>query len=404
MPSKNMLPKGKRRHTVKKEYRVARTAANELAEQEQAARDAALYSTPVELEDDDEEINLADGAEVSDVPVAAAPVIIPEELIADAEDANKRLDAVLARRIVGISRARVQLWIERGSVTVDGEVVRASHKLRGGETIRIQGDLAPAPLKAVAEDIPLDVVYEDLDLAVINKPSAMMVHAGNGATEEARHRGTLVNALLHHFAQLSSVGGDLRPGIVHRLDKETSGLILVAKNDVTHRKLSEMFSERRINKTYIALLHGALKQQSGTINSAIARDTIRRTRMRAIQRADEKGTARSAITHYKVMQRIDTPWGRFTLVEVKIETGRTHQIRVHLSSIGHPVVGDALYGAPHSLPSAKNSTVAAPQLQRNFLHAARLEFAHPTSQKPMQLEAPLPPELIAFLDVLRSNK
>jgi 23S rRNA pseudouridine1911/1915/1917 synthase len=393
-----MIPKGRRRHSVKAEYRAARTAATEM----EAAREQAAFEAAGEIVNEDE-------VEIAGVPDTepVAAVEIPDQLIADSADANRRLDAVLAQRIAGISRARVQMWIERGGVLVNDEVVRASHKLHAGDRIRIEGDLAPAPLKAEPENIPLDIIYEDDDLAVINKPAGMMVHAGNGATEEATHRGTLVNALLHHFSQLSAVGGALRPGIVHRLDKETSGLILVAKNDVAHRRLSEMFSERKMQKTYIALVHGVVKLDSGTINAPITRDAVRRTRMKALTSNYETKSARNAVTHYRVMERIDSPWGRFTLLEVRIETGRTHQIRVHMSSIGHPVVGDVLYGAPREILPAKNAVkkpqIEALHLERNFLHAARLVFSHPTSKREMKLEAPLPPELNTFLNRLREK-
>jgi 23S rRNA pseudouridine1911/1915/1917 synthase len=244
-------------------------------------------------------------------------------------------------------------------------------------------------LRAISEDIPLDIVYEDDDLAVINKPAGMMVHAGAGATEDERNRGTLVNALLHRFRALSNVGGELRPGIVHRLDKETSGLIVVAKNDSAHRKLAAEFSGRRVKKTYIALVHGWPKKDRGTIASSINRDAVRRTRM-----TTRRSGGREAITHYEVQRRIESPYGKFALLELKIETGRTHQIRVHMSSLGHPVVGDTLYGAPREISIQTGTPIS---LQRNFLHSAALQFAHPRTGEAMNLSIPLPEQLDGFL-------
>jgi 23S rRNA pseudouridine1911/1915/1917 synthase len=326
------------------------------------------------------------------------------------EDAGQRLDHYLVAQLDGVSRSRVQLLLDQGDVLVNGEREKASLKLRGGETILITGEPHPAPLKAVAEDIPLDVVYEDADLAVVNKPAGMMVHAGSGQNDDERSRGTLVNALLFRFQKLSSTGGELRPGIVHRLDKETSGLIIVAKNDRAHNALAEMFSAREVRKTYIALVHGAVERPRGTVNAAIARDPVRRTRMTT----RESENSRSAVSHYEVLRRIETRFGKFTLVQVRIETGRTHQIRVHMASIGHPVVGDTLYGAAGRVTDQKASQVVISKaarrklnpdrlrLERNFLHAAKLEFAHPRSHKLLQLEAPLPPELVGFLEKLEA--
>ena len=318
--------------------------------------------------------------------------------------AGNRLDAWLTAQLENVSRARVQLLLSEGKVLVDGATAKASLKLRGGETVEVLGDPAPRPLRAIAESIPLDIVYEDEDLSVINKPAGMMVHAGAGATDDERNMGTLVNALLGHYQQLSSTGGALRPGIVHRLDKQTSGLIIVARNDAAHLKLAEMFSRRQMRKTYLALLHGNVKQDRGTINAAISRDAIRRTRMTTRR---EEG-ARAAVSHYTVQERFDTRFGKFTLVSVRIETGRTHQIRVHLSSIGHPVVGDTLYGAPANLtvPGPRKKSDPPPEtiaLDRNFLHAAELEFAHPRTGKPLLLQAPLPTELQAFIEQIREN-
>jgi 23S rRNA pseudouridine1911/1915/1917 synthase len=322
-----------------------------------------------------------------------------------AEAAGQRLDQFLAAQLEGVSRSRVQMLMDQGDVLVNGEREKASLKLRGGERIAITGEPHPAPLKATAEDIPLDVVYEDADLAVVNKPAGMMVHAGSGQNEDARSRGTLVNALLYRFKALSSTGGDLRPGIVHRLDKDTSGLIVVAKNDRTHAALGEMFASRQMKKTYIALVQGKVERQKGTINAGVGRDPMRRTRMTA----KPQDNARSAVSHYDVARRFENRFGKFTLVRVRIETGRTHQIRVHMASIGHPVVGDLLYGGAGQLTDQVASQAATSKaarrkseperlrLGRNFLHAAQLEFAHPTTGKLLQLEAPLPEELESFL-------
>ncbi len=322
------------------------------------------------------------------------------------EAAGQRLDQFLASQMEGVSRSRIQLLLEQGDVLVDGEHRKASFRLRGGEAIAITGEPRPAPLKAMAEAIPLDVVFEDKDFAVVNKPAGMMVHAGSGQNEDARSRGTLVNALLHRFKALSSTGGDLRPGIVHRLDKDTSGLIVVAKNDRAHAALAEMFSARRIQKTYIALVQGAVEREKGTINASVGRDPMRRTRMTA----KPTENARSAVSHYEVVRRFATRFGKFTMVKVRIETGRTHQIRVHMASIGYPVVGDTLYGAAGQLtentpPSgtATQRKIREPErlrLGRNFLHAAELEFAHPISGKLLELKAQLPMELEAFLSAL----
>ena len=293
------------------------------------------------------------------------------------------------------SRSRVQQLISEGKVLVNDAVERASYRLRGDEQIAVTGQIVLPPLRALAEDIALDIVYEDDDLAVINKPAGMMVHAGAGATDDARNRGTLVNALLHHFAQLSGVGGELRPGIVHRLDKETSGLIVVAKQDEIHRKLAAQFSKRLVKKTYIALVHGSVKKDKDTINSRISRDAVRRTRM-TTRRSD----GREAITHYKVQRRIDSKYGKFALLEVRIDTGRTHQIRVHMASVGHPIIGDNLYGAPEEIRGKSAPTIS---LSRNFLHAAALEFQHPRTGKAISLRRDIPDELQNFLQKIEHS-
>jgi 23S rRNA pseudouridine1911/1915/1917 synthase len=336
---------------------------------------------------------------------------VPQTIEVPAEAAGQRLDQFLTAHLDGVSRSRVQLLMEQGDVLVDGEREKASMKLRGGESIVVSGEPHPAPLKATAEDIPLDVVYEDADLAVVNKPAGMMVHAGSGQNEDARSKGTLVNALLHRFKKLSSTGGDLRPGIVHRLDKDTSGLIVVAKNDRAHAALGEMFSSRQIRKTYVALVQGNVERAKGSINASIGRDPVRRTRM-TTQPGDN---ARSAVSHYEVVRRFANRFGKFTLVRVRIETGRTHQIRVHMASIGHPVVGDTLYGGAGQLTDQVASQAAQSKaarrkaeperlrLGRNFLHAAKLEFPHPKTGKLLQLEAPLPEALERFLVQLEAD-
>lgn len=301
--------------------------------------------------------------------LATGSLIEMESFTVDPDQAGSRLDHYLAARMPAYSRARLQEWIEAGRVRVGGEVKKASYKLRGGERI----DVEPAemkPLKAVAEEIALDILYEDADVVAINKPAGMVVHAGAG-----RHEGTLVNALLHHFGALSGVGGELRPGIVHRLDKGTSGVMLAARHDAAHRDLARQFASRSVEKTYLALVEGVMARDTGRIDRKIARDPVRRTRMTA-----RLETGREAHTSYHVIERFK----RFTLLEVKIGTGRTHQIRVHLASIGHPVAGDTLYGA------------AQHPAGRPWLHSFRLRFALPSSGEQITIEAPVPNELEAW--------
>ena len=341
---------------------------------------------------------------------------VPISLTVPAQAAGQRLDQFLAGQIPELSRARVQQLLREGKALVNASPAKPSVKLRGGEQITVLGGPSP-PLRAIAEEIPLDIVYEDADIAVVNKPAGMMVHAGAGATDSERNRGTLVNALLHRFGKLSKVGGELRPGIVHRLDKETSGLIMVAKNDLAHRKLAEQFSHREVQKSYVALVHGWPAKDRGTVNLPISRDPLRRTRM-----TTRGSGGRAAVTHYEVRQRIDSPYGRFALLDVRIKTGRTHQIRVHLASLGHPIVGDTLYGAPREIGRAmttrKSSTTSLRarsleigaqktptvlSLHRNFLHAAAIAFGHPRTGSPLSFLAPLPPELVAFLEKIRGT-
>lgn len=326
--------------------------------------------------------------------------ISPIDLEVGLAAAGQRIDQFLALRLE-VSRARVQELISEEKVLVGDARPKPSLKLRGGERIRVLGSAPRPPLRAIAEEIPLDIVYEDDDLAIINKPAGMMVHAGAGATDDSRNRGTLVNALLHHFQCLSSVGGEVRPGIVHRLDKETSGLIVVAKNDDAHRKLAQQFARRVVKKTYLALVHGWMKKDAGTVTASISRDRVRRIRM-----TTRLVGGREAISHYRVLRRLDTPYGRFSFIEVKIDTGRTHQIRVHMASLGHPIVGDKLYGAPAELKAQGRPKKDAPgpiSLPRNFLHAARLELDHPRTGAKIALESPLPPQLRDFLSMLEAG-
>jgi 23S rRNA pseudouridine1911/1915/1917 synthase len=327
----------------------------------------------------------------------------PLTLIVPSENFGQRLDQYLASNLPEVSRARVQQIIEKDEVLVDDKTAKASLRLRGGERIVVAGPPLAPSLRASAQEIPLDIVYEDNDLAIVNKPAGMMVHAGAGATDDARNRGTLVNALLHRFQALSGVGGELRPGIVHRLDRETSGLMVVAKNDESHRRLAEQFSGREVHKTYIALVHGWPKNDRGTIHSSISRDVQRRTRM-----TTRRVGGRDAVTHYVVTRKIDSPYGKFALVELKIETGRTHQIRVHMSSLGHPVVGDTLYGAPREIraQSGKRRAAGAPatlSLPRNFLHSFKLELAHPRTSERLTFARPLPAELAEFVKKLETS-
>ncbi len=290
-------------------------------------------------------------------------------------DAGKRLDVFLQEQLPEYSRSRLQDWIKAGRVRVNGAAERPSSRLRGGEAVEVE-PAALAPLKAYAEDLPLDVLYQDAEVVAVNKPAGMVVHAGAG-----RHSGTLVNALLHHFGSLAQGGGEERPGIVHRLDRFTSGVLLVARTDAAHRSLAAQFAGRTVEKVYLALVHGRVKADQGRIEKPISRDPARRLRMTA-----RRAEGRAAITEYRVLER----FAGFTYLEVRIRTGRTHQIRAHFASIGHPVAGDRLYGAPAA-------TAGLPPLDRTFLHAHRVRFAHPATGEPVTVVAPLAAELAAWM-------
>ena len=295
-------------------------------------------------------------------------------------EAEVRLDAYLASQIEGWSRARLQRLIENEDVTVNNKPVKPSYKLREHDEIEVEL-IAPANDVFTPENIPIEIVYEDETLVVVNKPAGMVVHPAAGSPS-----GTLANALAYHFQQLP--GSGVRPGIVHRLDRDTSGLLVVAKTDAALENLSDQFRDRTVFKSYVALVHGRMAANSGKIDQPLARDPSNRTRMAVVR------GGRSALTLYKVRRAFD----RFTLLDVEIKTGRTHQIRVHLTWLKHPVVGDETYGA------GRDNTIKDPQLRarvrnlkRQFLHAEKLAFKHPVTNQEMQFEAPLPADLQEFL-------
>ncbi|MCC6540424.1 MAG: RluA family pseudouridine synthase [Bryobacterales bacterium] len=302
----------------------------------------------------------------------------PLHLTTHPADAQKRLDHFLQERLPEHSRARLQEWIKAGRVRIHGEpATKPSLTLRGGEEIRVEPAAAP-PLRAFAEDLPVQVLYEDSAVIAVDKPAGMVVHLGAG-----HHQGTLVNALLHRFGALAEAGGGERPGIVHRLDRDTSGVLLVARTDAAHRALAAQFAARTVDKIYLALAHGLVARDHGFYEQPIERDPVRRTRMTA-----RTGRGRAARTEYRVLRRFADQ--RLTYLEVTLHTGRTHQIRVHLAHAGHPVVGDTLYGAPAHAP--------VPLSGRFFLHAHRIAFNSPgAGGRRITVTAPLPPELAAAL-------
>jgi 23S rRNA pseudouridine1911/1915/1917 synthase len=306
------------------------------------------------------------------------------EFTVTAEEAGQRLDVYLVAQLPSLSRSRIKALMQEGHVEVNGASRKASHHVEPGEIVSVEIPEQPRP-GVEPEAIPLDVLYEDSDVAVVNKPAGMIVHPGAGVI-----RGTMVAALLHRFgsAGLSSIGAPLRPGIVHRLDKETSGAIVVARTDAAHRKLVDDFRDRRVEKTYLALLHGKIRGESGKIDLPVARDLRRRSRMTARRR-----DGREARTDWRVRLRLPG----FSLIEADLRTGRTHQIRVHFSALGCPVAGDTLYGAPRQ---ERVGAGLLPPLGRNFLHAARLAFTHPRMGKRLEVRAPLPPELREYLQAV----
>ena len=299
------------------------------------------------------------------------------------ENAGTRLDSYLALRITDWSRARLQRLIEDEDVLVNGKPAKGSYKVHPGDEIEVE--LTVSPTSAfVPEDIPLNIVYEDEDVIVVNKPSGMVVHPAAGV-----HSGTLANALAYHFQNLSSRGGASRPGIVHRLDKDTSGLMVVAKNEAAHENLADQFRARTVLKSYVALVHGSVKTDTGRIEQRVGRDPRNRTRMAVV------AGGRAATSIYRVRQRFEA----FTLLDVRIASGRTHQIRVHLAWLKHPVVGDEVYGGGRD-NTVRDATLKnhIRKLGRQFLHAEQLGFKHPKTNQWLEFKAELPEELRTFLD------
>ena len=308
----------------------------------------------------------------------------PQQLKIGDEAAGARLDSFLASRLTDISRTRIQHSIVDGDILVNERVVKPSYRLRDGDQIEI--DLPePPPIDIIPEPIPLEIVYEDDDLIVVNKPAGMVVHPGAGIDS-----GTLVHALVYHFNSLSDAAGSTRPGIVHRLDKETSGLLVVAKNNTAHEGLSELFHNRQVFKLYNALVYGHVSKDRGEIDAHIGRSPHNRTRMSVLR----GGAGRAAHTVFEVSKRYE----EFTLLNVQIKTGRTHQIRVHLAHIGHPVVGDDTYGSgrQNSIRGATNKRVVR-SLERQFLHSAELAFEHPRTGIRLKFHVPLPSDLSSVL-------
>lgn len=280
-----------------------------------------------------------------------------------------RLDAYISKQMQDLSRSMIQKLLEGNKINVNGKSEKPAYKVQNGDIIEINIE-EPKEVKIEAQDIPLDIIYEDEDILVVNKQKGLVVHPANGNPD-----GTLVNAVMAHCKDsLSGIGGELRPGIVHRLDKDTSGLLIIAKNDKAHIQMSNQIKNREVKKTYIALVRGTIAENEATINMPIGRSTKDRKKMAVTKSGKE------AVTHFKVLNRYTTDKGSYTLLEIKIDTGRTHQIRVHMAEIGHPVIGDVVYS------NGKNEF----GVEGQCLHAKRLEFTHPITRKEMKLEAPLP--------------
>jgi len=294
-----------------------------------------------------------------------------------AEEAGERIDKMLADALEDVSRSQLQDWIRDGHVAVNGQTVKPNYKLAAGDTVVVRPP-EPEPTELVPENIPIDIVYEDADVVVVNKRRGMVVHPAVG-----HPTGTLVNALMYHCRDLSGIGGEIRPGIVHRIDKDTSGLLMAAKNDLAHASLSAQLKEHSVTRRYVAIVHGVLEHDQGTIDAPIGRDP----QDRKLFMVTDKG-AKHAVTHFVVKERFP----EYTVLELMLETGRTHQIRVHMKFIGHPLVGDPVYGR------SKGRTMDVPG---QALHAAALGFTHPRTGERLLFEAPIPDEMEQFIEQLR---
>lgn len=307
----------------------------------------------------------------------------PIEIRVGEADEGKRLDVYIAGRLA-LSRSTAQRLIDEGRALVGGERAKAARRVRAGDVVTVSVP-EPEPLDVVPEDLPLDVLYEDRDIIVVNKPRGLVVHpaAGNWS-------GTLVNALLAHCNDLSGIGGKIRPGIVHRLDKDTSGVIVAAKNDATHLALARDLKERAVEKTYLAIVHGVPREKRGTIDAPIGRHPIHRKKMAVVP----EGQGRTAVTDYEVLEDL----GRYALLKVHPVTGRTHQIRVHLAHIGHPIVGDPVYGGRRGRTAAGVADISG-----QALHAASVSFNHPRTGERMRFSAPLPEDMQRLLARLRPD-
>ena len=303
-----------------------------------------------------------------------------EPVVFTAEEKGQRLDVFVVERFPELSRSHVQKLIEQGNVLVDGSVRKANYKLRGGEAVQVTVPQAE-PISVEPEDIPLDILYEDKDIIVVNKARGMVVHPASGV-----YSGTLVNALLFHCQDLSGINGEIRPGIVHRLDKDTSGVMVCAKNDTAHLDLAEQIRTKTAHRTYWAIVHGNIKEEAGIIKGDIGRHPTDRKKM-AIVRENGK----PAVTHFKVLER----FGEYTLVACQLETGRTHQIRVHMTSIGHPLINDPKYGPKKSSPFAINGQA---------LHSLQLTLTHPVTKEEMTFTAPIPTDMEKILTGLRNKR